>query len=141
MGLPANARQAALIFIPVVFLQLDGDDGAADWAKQRPCSRYAETADTVLAFLKRVRVERFRRRHSRQHGLPDSIAPGNYAAKTAVNLALWMGSLDDWTTIYYHLKLGFPEAGKSLPSAIGIGSSGNHPQKVAGARLTPILKN
>ena len=141
-AISSNAATGGTHVYPVVFLQLAGDDGRSGLGEAAPCSRYSETADTVLAFLKRVESKRlsFDDIPASMNYL-DSIAPGNYAAKTAVNLALWDGFTRKLgQPIYGHLKLGFTEGRHVTSFSIGIDRPEIIRKKVADAEAYPILK-
>jgi len=74
-------------FYPVVFVELRSEDGRAGLGEAAPSARYQENIQTVQAFLKQVDAARlsFEDAAASMRYL-DSVAAGNYAAKTAVNL-------------------------------------------------------
>src|ERR1051325_4102390 len=74
-------------FYPVVFVELS-DTRYAGLGEGAPSNRYHESADTVLAFLKKVDPEclNFEDIPGSMRYL-DSVAPGNYTAKAALNIA------------------------------------------------------
>ena len=75
-------------FYPVVFVELQSDafNGIGEGA---PSSRYNESADTVQTFLREVEPARLSFQDiPASMAYLDSVAPGNYTAKAAINLAL-----------------------------------------------------
>src|SRR5713101_7490722 len=118
---------------PVVFVELSSEDGRAGLGEAAPSARYQENIQTVQAFLKQVDAARL--------SFEDAAAAGNYAAKTAVNLAL----LDGWgrharQPVYDFLKLGFAEGRHVTSFSIGIDIPEVIRQKVKAAAHYPVLK-
>jgi L-alanine-DL-glutamate epimerase-like enolase superfamily enzyme len=127
---------------PVVFVNLQDAQGRAGVGEAAPSKRYAEDTGTVEAFLARVDAARLS-----FDDIPasmvylDTVAPGNYAAKCAVNLALVDGAaraarlpVNDW------LKLGFTENKHLTCFSIGIDSPDIIRRKVEEAAPFPVLK-
>jgi L-Ala-D/L-Glu epimerase len=128
-------------FYPVVFVGLESGSyrGIGEGA---PSSRYAESADTVQAFLQQVDAERLS-----FEDIPgsmkylDSVAPGNYTAKAALNLALVDGvAKAARLAVYDHLGLGFRENRHVSSFSIGIDEADVIRKKVQNASHYPILK-
>src|SRR6266478_3606015 len=97
-------------FYPVVFVELQSDrfTGIGEGA---PSSRYNESADTVQTFLRKVDAARlsFQDIPDSMRYL-DSVAPGNYTAKAALNLAVIDGvAKAAGLPVCDYLKLGFRE--------------------------------
>ena len=137
-----NAANGGTLADPVVFVQLTDADGHSGLGEAAPYSRYGESTDTVQAFLKRVESKQLS-----FDDIPasmdylDSIAPGNYAAKCAVNIALWDGFTRALgQPVYGHLKLGFTEGRHVTSFSIGIDEPKIIREKVANAGAYPILK-
>jgi L-alanine-DL-glutamate epimerase-like enolase superfamily enzyme len=127
---------------PVVFVELQEDDGRSGVGESAPSSRYQENVDTVQAFLGKVEAKRlsFDDLEGSMHYL-DALAPGNYAAKTAVNLALLDGiARQAGQAVCDHLKLGFTENKHVTSFSIGIDQPEVIRRKVEAAALYPILK-
>ena len=127
---------------PVVFVELDEDDGRSGVGESAPSSRYQENAGTVQAFLAKVEAKRlsFDDLEGSLRYL-DSVAPANDAAKTAVNLALLDGlARQAGQAVCDHLKLGFTEKRHVTSFSIGIDAPEVIRQKVEAAAEYPILK-
>jgi L-alanine-DL-glutamate epimerase-like enolase superfamily enzyme len=127
---------------PVVFVELRSEDGRAGLGEAAPSARYQENTQTVQAFLKQVDAARlsFEDAAASTRYL-DSVAAGNYAAKTAIDLAL----LDGWgrhtrQPVYDFLKLGFAEGRHETSFSIGIDTPEVIRQKVETAAPYPVLK-
>src|SRR4051812_45536896 len=126
---------------PVVFVELSGD-GYAGIGEGAPSSRYQESADTVMAFLGKVDPEglSFADIPGTMRYL-DSLAPGNYTAKAAVNVALVDAvAKKEGVPVYDHLKLGFTENRHKTSFSIGIDQPDVIRKKVERAIDYPILK-
>lgn len=122
-------------------LECDGITGIGE-AALSTSSRYGETQESVMDFLKKVDFPENLCLLEREKTLEyvDSIAPGNYAAKAAVDIALhdWVGK-----------KLGIPlfklwglskEKTPLTSFSIGLDSIENMILKVQEAEQYPILK-
>ena len=128
-------------FYPVVLLELESGayQGMGEGA---PSSRYAESADTVEAFLRQVDPARlsFEDIPGSMNYL-DSVAPGNYTAKAALNLALVDGiAKAARLAVYDYLGLGFRENRHVTSFSIGIDEADVIRKKVQNAQNYPILK-
>jgi L-alanine-DL-glutamate epimerase-like enolase superfamily enzyme len=128
-------------FYPVVFVELESE-GLSGIGEGAPSSRYNESADTVESFLRKVEPTRlsFQDIPGSMRYL-DSVAPGNYTAKAALNLALIDGvAKAAGVPVCDYLKLGFREKRHVTSFSIGI----DHPEvirkKVSRAANLPILK-
>lgn len=127
---------------PVAFCELKAEDGRSGIGESSPSSRYQETVDTVLAFLQKVDPKKlsFDDLTASMRYL-ETVAPGNYAAKTAVNLALLDGiARQAGQPIYDYLKLGFTEKRHVTSFSIGIDRPEVIRKKVETALLFPVLK-
>jgi L-alanine-DL-glutamate epimerase-like enolase superfamily enzyme len=125
----------------VVFVELT-DDGAAGLGEASPSSRYEENVQSTLAFLEHVDPGRLS-----MSDVPgsmnylDGIAPKNFAAKCAVNIALLDGAARRaGKPIYEHVGLGFTENRHVTSFSIGIDTPDIIRQKVLEASAYPILK-
>jgi L-alanine-DL-glutamate epimerase-like enolase superfamily enzyme len=127
--------------IPVIFVELQ-HDGIVGIGEASPSLRYGETPETVEAFLGQVNLDSFENPFIIDAILEyiRNLAPGNTAAKTAIDIALhdWIGK-----------KLGIPlcqflglEGTKTPYSSytIGIDTPEKMMQKVEEAAEYPILK-
>lgn len=126
----------------VVFAELSDSRGLIGIGESAPSSRYAETAATVEAFLRKVDAERLS-----FDDLPgsmtylDTVATANYAAKTAINLALLDGAgKQRKLPVYDYLKLGFTEKKHVTSFSIGIDKPDVIRRKVQEAAPYPVLK-
>ena len=126
----------------VILLELRDRDGVSGFGEAAPSRRYQENIDSVEAFLQHVDAARLS-----FDDLPAStayiegIAPGNAAAKGALNIALLDGaSRKKGKAIYDHLGLGFREGAHKTSFSIGIDSPEVIRAKVAQAEEFPILK-
>lgn len=122
-------------------LECDGITGTGE-AALSTSSRYGETQETVLEFLKKIQFPQEFCLLEREKVLDyvDSISPGNYAAKAAIDIALhdWVGK-----------KLGIPlyklwglskEKTPLTSFSIGLDTVENMLLKVREAEEYPLLK-
>jgi L-alanine-DL-glutamate epimerase-like enolase superfamily enzyme len=127
---------------PVVFAEISDDKGRSGVGESAPSRRYAEDTGTVEAFLKSVEAKRlsFDDVTGSMRYL-DEVASGNYAAKTAINLALLDGSTKErHLPVYDFLKLGFNEQKHITSFSIGIDTPDTIRRKVEEAAPYPVLK-
>jgi len=127
---------------PVVLLELSDEDGTTGLGEASPIQRYQESADTVVAFCRRVDAARlsFDDLAGSMKYL-DTIAPGNLAAKCAFNLALLDGAAKRaQQPIYDFLGLGFRENHHVTSFTIGIDTPEMIRKKVLEAAAYPVLK-
>src|SRR5688500_7148702 len=92
-----------------VFAELTAADGTNGIGESAPSTRYNENADTVEAFLRKVDAARLSFDDiSGSMRYLDTIAPGNYSAKGAINIALLDGAAKKaGVALYDYFKLGF----------------------------------
>jgi L-alanine-DL-glutamate epimerase-like enolase superfamily enzyme len=128
-------------FYPVVFVELS-DSQYAGLGEGAPSNRYQESADTVIAFLKKVDPAQLSFENIPQSmSYLESVAPGNYTAKAALNIALVDGvAKAAGLPVYDHLKLGFRENRHLTSFSIGIDQPEVIKQKVQKAAPYPMLK-
>jgi L-alanine-DL-glutamate epimerase-like enolase superfamily enzyme len=127
---------------PVVFVELEDADGLHGVGEAAPSSRYQEDVETVQAFLARVEAHRlsFDDLDGSMHFL-ESVAPGNHAAKTALNLALLDArARRAGRAVCDFLQLGFTEKRHVTSFSIGIDQPDVIRRKVEAAVSYPILK-
>ena len=127
---------------PVMFAELQNADGRAGLGESAPSERYGETVETVEAFLEKVDPARLS-----FDDLPasmaylETVAPGNHAAKTSINLALVDGiARAARQPVYDYLELGFTERKHITCFSIGIDTPEVVRQKVVAAADYPVLK-
>lgn len=127
---------------PVVLLELRDGHGVTGLGEAAPSTRYDENPETVLEFLNKVDASRLS-----FDDLPasmaylNSIAPGHYAPKGALNIALLDGAARKaGKPIYDFLKLGFRETSHPTSFSIGIDNPDTVRRKVLAAAQYPILK-
>lgn len=127
---------------PVGILELTGDDGIVGLGECAPSSRYNESTDSGLEFLAKV--------DARKLSFDDiegsmkyvqSLAPGQFAAKSAVNIALLDGAARKaGKAIYDFLGLGFRDNHHVTSFSIGIDKPDIIRKKVLAAEQYPVLK-
>jgi len=136
------ARTAGTNTTQVVTLELRDAAGTCGLGEASPIRRYDEDTDTVSAFLSRVDASMlsFADIPGSMRYL-ESIAPGNMAAKCAVNIALLDGAARlAGKPIHDYLGLGFREKRHVTSFTIGIDSPEVVREKVREADGFPILK-
>jgi L-alanine-DL-glutamate epimerase-like enolase superfamily enzyme len=127
---------------PVIVLELTDKDGLRGLGESAPSTRYGEDIDTTVAFLKRVDAARLS-----FDDLPgsmkylDSLSPGDYAPKGALNIALVDGAARKaGKPVYDFLGLGFKENAHVTSYSIGIDTPEMIRKKVGQAEQYPVLK-
>jgi len=127
---------------PVVVLELNDADGRRGLGEASPSRRYGENIGTVLDFLKRIEPQRLSPRDvAGSMAYLESVAPGNHAAKCAVNLALLdLAARQAGQPVCDFLGLGFTEGRHVTSFSIGIDAPETIRKKVAAAAEFPILK-
>jgi L-Ala-D/L-Glu epimerase len=126
----------------VVFVELRDDKGRFGIGESAPSSRYKENSKTVEEFLKKVDAKRLSFDDlAESMRYLDEVAPGDFAAKCAINLALLDGiAKDREAPIYDYLKLGFTERKHVTSFSIGIDKPEVIRRKVEQAEAYPVLK-
>ena len=127
---------------PVIFVQLEAPDGTVGIGEASPCRRYEETVETAEAFLRSVNPAgldfddlEMSLRSVR------SVAPGNFAAKCAVDLALVDGAARRaGKPVHGFFGLDFTEGRHLTSFSIGIDTPERMRAKVAAATEYPVLK-
>jgi L-alanine-DL-glutamate epimerase-like enolase superfamily enzyme len=127
---------------PVTFVTLTSDDGVRGLGETAPSWRYRESVETVGQFLNAVDPARLSFDDvAASMCYLDTVAPGNPAAKTALNIALMDGAARRaGKPIYDLLGLGFTEGRHVTSFSIGIDSPEMVRQKVTEAAEFPVLK-
>jgi len=126
----------------VVFVELRDDKGRSGIGESAPSSRYKENSKTVEEFLRKVHPKRlsFDDLAGSMRYL-DDVAPGNDAAKCALNLALLDGiAKERKVPVCDYLKLGFTEGKHVTSFSIGIDKPEVIRRKVEQADAYPVLK-
>lgn len=127
---------------PVVFVELSNGDGRHGVGEAAPSERYEEDIETVQAFLCRIEAGRlsFDDVPGSMNYL-DSLSPGDFAAKCAVNIALLDGAARaNRVAIHDHFKLGFTERKHLTSFSIGLDTPEAIRAKVLEAEEYPVLK-
>jgi L-alanine-DL-glutamate epimerase-like enolase superfamily enzyme len=126
----------------VVLIELHDADGVVGLGEAAPSARYQESADGAFAFLEHVTADKLS--FSDVAGSMEyvnRIAPGNYAAKGAINIALLDGAARRAAQpVYDFLKLGFAENKHLTSFSIGLDTPEVIRQKVQEAEPYPVLK-
>ncbi len=140
-GLRPGGEGGTSVF-KVVFVELTDEDGTAGLGEAAPSSRYDENAEGAHAFLEHVLPGKLS--FADVAGSMDYIntmAPGNFAAKGALNIALLDGATRKaGKPVYDHLGLGFTEGKHVTSFSIGIDKPEVIRQKVQEADQYPVLK-
>jgi len=126
----------------IALLELKDEHGVTGLGEAAPSVRYQENVDSTVAFLEHVNPTRLS-----FDDIPgsmrylDSIAPGNFAPKGAVNVALLDGAARKaGKPIYDFLNLGFTEKKHVTSFSIGIDKPEVIRKKVLEAERYPVLK-
>jgi L-alanine-DL-glutamate epimerase-like enolase superfamily enzyme len=135
------ARGNASVF-PVGLVALTDADRTTGLGEASPIHRYGESVDTVAAFCRKVDATRLSFDDvPRSMNYLDTVAPGNLAAKCALNLALLDGAAKRARKpIYDFLRLGFRENHHVTSFSIGIDKPDVIRKKVLAAEKYPVLK-
>ncbi|MDB6110194.1 MAG: Mandelate racemase/muconate lactonizing protein [Pedosphaera sp.] len=138
----ATAGSAAKKGRVVTFVELNSADGFAGVGESAPSSRYGETLETVVAFLKKVDPQKLSFDDvAASMAYLDRISPNDFAAKAAVNIALLDGAAKQaGQAVYDFLGLGFTENKHVTSYTIGIDTPEKVRQKVLEAASYPMLK-
>jgi L-alanine-DL-glutamate epimerase-like enolase superfamily enzyme len=126
----------------VVFVELTDADGTRGLGEAAPSARYQESAEGALAFLEHVLADQLSFSDvPRSMAYVNGIAPKNFSAKGALNVALLDGAARRADqAIYDFLKLGFKENQHITSFSIGIDKPEVIRQKVLEAAPYPVLK-
>lgn len=127
---------------PVGILELTGDDGTIGLGECAPSSRYNESTDGGLEFLAKVDARKLSFDDIEgSMNYVQSLAPGQFAAKSAVNIALLDGAARKaGKAIYDFLGLGFRDNHHVTSFSIGIDKPDVIRKKVLAAEQYPVLK-
>jgi L-Ala-D/L-Glu epimerase len=127
---------------PVALVELTDKAGVTGLGESAPSARYDETVDSSVAFFERVDPAQLS-----FDDVPGSmrylerVAPGNYAPKCALNIALLDGAARQARQpICDYLKLGFAEGKHLTCFSIGIDSPAMIRKKTLEAAPYPVLK-
>lgn len=126
----------------VILVELSDTNGTTGLGEAAPIQRYHESVDTVEAFCQRVDASKLS-----FNDVPASmkylemVAPGNMAAKCAINIALLDGAAKRAKKpIYDFLGLGFRNNHHVTSFSIGIDKPDVIRKKVLAAEKYPVLK-
>lgn len=127
---------------PAVLLELRDRAGVIGFGEAAPSIRYRESAATCLAFLERVDAARLSFDDIEGSMLyVESIAPGNFSPKGAINLALLDGAAKKARRpLNEYLGLGFSDGAHVSSITIGLDSPAMIRRKTHEAESFPILK-
>jgi len=140
-GLEPGGEGGTTVF-QVVFVELTDKDGVVGLGEAAPSRRYGETVDAALGFLEHI--------NPYQLSFADvtgslnyvrSLAPGQYAAKGAVDMALLDGAARlSGKPLHAHLGLGFTEQKHVTSFSLGIDTPEMIRRKTIEAEAYPVLK-
>ena len=126
----------------VNLVELTDADGRRGFGEASAIARYHESVDTVAAFFAKVDASRLS-----FNDVPgslkylDSVAPGNMAAKCALDIALVDGAAKRVKqAVYDYFGLGFRENHHVTSFSIGIDTPDAIRKKVLAAEPYPVLK-
>ncbi len=127
---------------PAVLLELRDDDGVIGYGESAPSRRYDETAETALAFLRRVDAARLSFEDvEASMRYVENLSLGDFSPKGAINLALLDGAAKKARQpLHAFLGLGFSEGKHITSMTIGIDSPEMMRRKTLAAAEFPILK-
>lgn len=137
----SGIKNAASNVAPTVLLRLT-EHGITGLGEAPTANRYAETAESSLEFLRKVNPAKlFFDDIPGSMAFLESLAPGNFCAKCALNVALVDGAAQRaGQAICDFLGLGFTENRHVTSFSIGIDTPEKIGQKVAEAASYPVLK-
>ena len=138
----SSLAQGGKSVYPAVFVELRDDDGVLGLGEAAPSSRYHETAATCVEFFQRVEAARLSFDDVRgSMAYVESLAPGNYSPKGALNIALLDGAAKKARQpLHDYLCLGFTEGARVTSFTIGLDTPEMIRRKVREAEPFPILK-
>lgn len=141
-AISSNAAAGGKKVYPVVFVDLQDEQGRRGLGEAAPSSRYKESAETVLSFLQRIDANRLSFDDpAGSMAYLDSIRPGHYPAKAAINLALLDGLAKSvHQPVCDFLGLGFTEGRHTTSFSIGLDRPEVVREKVLAAATYPVLK-
>jgi L-alanine-DL-glutamate epimerase-like enolase superfamily enzyme len=126
----------------VIFVELASNSGLTGVGETATSTRYQETLETAVAFLKRIDPKKLS-----FDDIPasmaylDQLSPGDFAAKCSVNIALCDGAAKKaGKAVYDHFGLGFTENKHVTSFTIGIDTPEKVRQKILEAEIYPLLK-
>lgn len=126
----------------VNLVQLTDGNGVIGLGESSPITRYNESVETVAAFLAKVDASKLSFADvAGSMKYLDTVAPGNMAAKCAVNIALVDGAARlAGKAVYDYFGLGFRENHHVTSFTIGIDTPDMIRKKVLEAEQFPVLK-
>ena len=127
---------------PAVLVELRNGEGLMGVGEAAPSNRYQETAQTCLEFFKRIDPAKLSFEDVvGSMAYIESLVPGNYSPKGAINIALLDGAAKSARQpLHTFLGLGFTEGRHVTSFTIGIDSPDMIRHKVREAERFPILK-
>ena len=138
----SSQAQGGKTVYPAVFVELRDASGVIGRGEAAPSGRYNETAETCLSFLRQVDARRLNITDvDASMRYVESIAPGNFSPKGAINVALLDAAARHASQpLHDFLGLRFTE-GKHVSSfTIGIDSPDMMRLKTGEAEQFPVLK-
>jgi L-alanine-DL-glutamate epimerase-like enolase superfamily enzyme len=138
----AIAGGAAKLVQPVLFVRLADAAGASGLGEAAPSRRYAETVATAQNFFERVDARQLSFADlAGSMAYLDALAPGEFSAKSALNIALLDGAAKRARQpLHQFLGLGFREQTHVTSFSIGLDEPREIGAKVLAAADFPILK-
>jgi L-Ala-D/L-Glu epimerase len=138
----SSMHQGCKEVYPAVILELRDRDEVIGYGESAPSSRYNETVETCIAFFNLVDPARLSFDDvSGSMAYVESLAPGNFSPKGAVNIALLDGAAKKARKpLHELLGLRFEEGRHVTSFTIGIDTPEKIRVKVSEAASFPILK-
>jgi L-alanine-DL-glutamate epimerase-like enolase superfamily enzyme len=138
----AIAGGAAKLAHPVAFVQLTDTTGATGLGEASPSRRYHETVESAQKFFAQVDAQQLSFADlAGSMAYLDALAPGEFSAKSALNVALLDGAAKlARQPLHDFFGLGFREQQHVTSFSIGIDHSPVIRQKVLAAVDFPVLK-
>lgn len=140
-GLEPGGEGGSVLY-KVAFVELTDAEGTTGLGEAAPSARYSESVESAVSFFERVDANRLSFSDiPRSMAYLETLAPGAFAAKGAINIALVDGAARlAGKPLCDHLGLGFTERKHVTSFSIGIDSPDMIRRKTREAEPYPVLK-
>jgi L-alanine-DL-glutamate epimerase-like enolase superfamily enzyme len=141
-AIASDSTVAGKNLVGVAIVELTGGDGVTGLGEASPSNRYNEDVEGCLDFFSRVDARELSfEKIERSMTYIEAIAPGEFSAKSALNIALLDGAARQaGKPLYDFLGLGFREGRHVTSFSIGLDEPGVIREKVRAAAAYPVLK-